>query len=159
MVTKKKNLSTIDKSQQIITPTYAARGMDIDIPRYKIPENELLPRTAYNIIHDELLLDGSSRLNLATFVTTWMEPEAKQLMSETFDKNMIDKDEYPQTAEIENRCVNMVANLYNSHEKDQACGCSTVGSSEACMLGGMALKWNWRNRMKAKASLQINQTW
>ena len=79
-----------------------------------------------------------------------MEPEAKQLMSETFDKNMIDKDEYPQTAEIENRCVNMIANLYNSHEKDEACGCSTVGSSEGCMLGGMALKWNWRKRMKAK---------
>ncbi len=96
------------------------------------------------------MLDGNSRLNLATFVTTWMEPEAKQLMAETFDKNMIDKDEYPQTAELEKRCVNMLSRLYNAPEKGEACGCSTIGSSEAVMLGGMALKWKWRERMKAK---------
>jgi glutamate decarboxylase len=106
-------------------------------------------QTAYNVIHDELMLDGNSRLNLATFVTTWMEPEARQLMNETFDKNMIDKDEYPQTAELELRCVNMLSRLWNSPSHEQAIGCSTVGSSEAAMLGGMALKWRWRERMKA----------
>jgi glutamate decarboxylase len=94
-------------------------------------------------------LDGNSRLNLATFVTTWMEPEARQLMNETFDKNMIDKDEYPQTAELELRCVNMLSRLWNSPSHEQAVGCSTVGSSEAAMLGGMALKWRWRERMQA----------
>jgi glutamate decarboxylase len=104
------------------------------------------PAVAYNLIRDELALDGNSRLNLATFVTTWMEPEAKQLMAETFDKNMIDKDEYPQTAEIELRCVNMIARLWNAPKGAAATGCSTIGSSEAAMLGGMALKWQWRYR-------------
>jgi glutamate decarboxylase len=104
------------------------------------------PAVAYNLIRDELALDGNSRLNLATFVTTWMEPEAKQLMAETFDKNMIDKDEYPQTAEIELRCVNMIARLWNAPKGEAATGCSTIGSSEAAMLGGMALKWQWRKR-------------
>ena len=101
------------------------------------------------MIRDELMLDGNARLNLATFVTTWMEPEARQLMAETFDKNMIDKDEYPQTAELELRCVNMLSRLWNSPSHEEAVGCSTIGSSEAAMLGGMALKWRWRERMRA----------
>jgi len=101
---------------------------------------------AYQIVHDECMLDGNARLNLATFVTTWMEPEVKQLMSETMDKNMIDKSEYPQTAEIESRCVNIIADLWNAHSEHGAIGCSTVGSSEACMLGGLSMKWNWRER-------------
>jgi glutamate decarboxylase len=101
------------------------------------------------MIHDELLLDGSSRLNMATFVTTWMEPEADRLMAETFDKNMIDKDEYPQTAEIERRCVNIVADLFNAPTTGDAVGVSTIGSSEAVMLGGLAMKWQWRQRQEA----------
>jgi glutamate decarboxylase len=101
------------------------------------------------MIHDELLLDGSSRLNMATFVTTWMEPEAERLMAETFDKNMIDKDEYPQTAEIERRCVNIVADLFNAPTEGDAIGVSTIGSSEAVMLGGLAMKWKWRQRREA----------
>ena len=109
----------------------------------------MLPLTAYNIVHDELMLDGNSRLNLATFVSTWIEPEARILMAETFDKNMIDKDEYPQTAELELRCVNMLSRLWNSPDHEEAVGCSTIGSSEAAMLGGLALKWKWRDRMKA----------
>ena len=92
------------------------------------------PRTAFQIIHDELMLDGNARLNLATFVTTWMEPEAELLMAECASKNMIDKDEYPQTAEIERRCVNILARLWHA-EGSSATGCSTTGSSEACMLG------------------------
>src|SRR6202020_1592709 len=93
---------------------------------------------------DELILDGNARLNLATFVTTWMEPEAELLMSECAQKNMIDKDEYPQTPELERRCVNILSNLWNAPAGSQATGCSTTGSSEACMLGGMALLWRWR---------------
>ena len=118
-------------------------------PRYQLPQGYMPASTAYNVIHDELALDGMSRLNLATFVTTWMEPEARQLMSETFDKNMIDKDEYPQTAEIEMRCVRILADLWHSPEAKEATGCSTTGSSEAAMLGGMALKWRWRARREA----------
>ena len=77
--------------------------MKKDMPALRLPDESLDPENAYRFIHDELMLDGSSRLNLATFVTTWMDPEAGQLMSETFDKNMIDKDEYPVTAAIEQR--------------------------------------------------------
>jgi glutamate decarboxylase len=104
---------------------------------------------AYEIIHDELMLDGNARLNLATFVTTWMEPQAEKLMAECFDKNMIDKDEYPQTAELEMRCVNMLSRLWNSPDTDSATGCSTTGSSEAAMLGGLALKLRWQQRRRA----------
>lgn len=116
------------------------------VPKFSIPEKSMPAASAYQIVHDECMLDGNARLNLATFVTTWMEPEAKQLMMETMDKNMIDKSEYPQTAEIEKRCVHIIADLWNSHADHDSIGCSTVGSSEACMLGGMALKWKWRER-------------
>ncbi len=133
-------------------PVFGASGLRKAAPKYNIPNQEMSPRNAYQIVHDELMLDGNSRLNLATFVTTWIEPEAAQLMSETFDKNMIDKDEYPQTAQIEMRCVNMLADLFHGHTNadKEACGCSTIGSSEAAMLCGMAMKWNWRAKRKAE---------
>jgi len=146
MVHQKINLDRLSPEEALITPTYASRALTSAVPKYEIPEGEMPPAVAYNLIRDELALDGNSRLNLATFVTTWMEPEAKQLMAETFDKNMIDKDEYPQTAEIELRCVNMIARLWNAPKGAAATGCSTIGSSEAAMLGGMALKWQWRKR-------------
>ncbi len=146
MVHQKINLDRLSPEEALITPTYASRALTSAVPKYEIPEGEMPPAVAYNLIWDELALDGNSRLNLATFVTTWMEPEAKQLMAETFDKNMIDKDEYPQTAEIELRCVNMIARLWNAPESEAATGCSTIGSSEAAMLGGMALKWQRRYR-------------
>jgi glutamate decarboxylase len=135
--------------ETVLSPAYVSRAMTEPVPRYTLPEGEMPPETAYRLIHDELILDGNARLNLATFVTTWMEPEAEQLMAETFDKNMIDKDEYPQTAEIESRCVNMVARLLNAPEEAEAVGVSSIGSSEAVMLAGMALKWNWRKRREA----------
>ncbi|MFH1877514.1 MAG: glutamate decarboxylase [Candidatus Omnitrophota bacterium] len=150
MLSRQVKLKGARDSEKVLTPTYASRELNQAVPKYEMPEKEMLPKTAYNIVHDELMLDGNSRLNLATFVTTWMEPEARKLMSETFDKNMIDKDEYPQTAELELRCVNMLSRLYHAPEEGTACGCSTIGSSEAVMLGGMALKWKWRERMKAK---------
>src|SRR5581483_9245749 len=118
------------------------------IPRYYLPENGVLPRTALQVVRDELILDGNARLNLATFVTTWMEPEAETLMAECAAKNMIDKDEYPQTAELERRCVNILGHLWHA---PHATGCSTTGSSEACMLGGMALLWRWRARAAGTA--------
>lgn len=146
MVHQKINLDRLGPEETLITPTYASRALTSAVPKYEITEGEMPPAVAYNLIRDELALDGNSRLNLATFVTTWMEPEAKQLMAETFDKNMIDKDEYPQTAEIELHCVNMIARLWNAPKGASATGCSTIGSSEAAMLGGMALKWQWRYR-------------
>jgi glutamate decarboxylase len=117
-------------------------------PEHTLPKTGLGGSEAYELISSELLLDGQSRLNLATFVTTWMPSLAGRLMSEVADKNMIDKDEYPQTAEIEARCVNILADLWSSPESERATGCSTTGSSEAAMLAGMALKWRWRERMR-----------
>jgi glutamate decarboxylase len=131
-----------------VAPLFTLEGTKI--PRHRLPKGELSPDVAYQIIHDELMIDGNARLNLATFVTTWMEPQAQALMSECFDKNMIDKDEYPQTAELEMRCVSMLARLWNAPETDEATGCSTTGSSEAAMLGGLALKRRWQHRRKAE---------
>jgi hypothetical protein len=111
-----------------------------------MPEHASSARAIYNLVHDELLLDGHSRRNPATFRTTWAEPEAHQLMNESLDKNMIDKDEYPRTAEIEKRCVHMIADLWHAPGAWKTVGCSTTGSSEARMLGGLALKWRWRKR-------------
>jgi glutamate decarboxylase len=119
-------------------------------PRHEIPDCGVGGEVAYDLITNELVLDGSARLNLATFVTTWMPPHAAALMAATADKNMIDKDEYPQTAEIEARCVNMLGNLWHASGDDDATGTSTTGSSEAAMLGGMALKWRWRERRRAE---------
>ena len=127
-----------------IQPIFEIEGNRI--PRHEIPAAEIAADTAYQIIHDELMLDGNARMNLATFVTTWMEPQAEKLMAECFDKNMIDKDEYPQTAELEVRCVNMLSRLWHAPAGDQATGCSTTGSSEAAMLGGLALKRRWQQQ-------------
>jgi glutamate decarboxylase len=132
-----------------LDPAYAGRLSRTPIPKNRLPEGESRADGVYRLIHDELMLDGNSRLNMATFVTTWMEPEAEKLMAESFDKNMIDKDEYPQTAEIERRCVNIVANLFHAPADGDAVGAATIGSSEAVMLGGLAMKWKWRQRREA----------
>src|SRR6185312_116880 len=120
-------------------------------PRTRLRDDPVEPDVAYQVIHDELLLDGSARLNLATFVTTWMEPQARALMADCVDKNMIDKDEYPQTAELERRCVAMLADLWNA-PATAGVGCSTTGSSEACMLGALALKRRWQHARRAAGS-------
>ncbi|HET9094196.1 MAG TPA: glutamate decarboxylase, partial [Solirubrobacteraceae bacterium] len=119
------------------------------MPLRALPERGVGEQLSYELITSELLLDGQARLNLATFVTTWMPSLAGRLMDETADKNIIDKDEYPQTAEIEARCVNILADLWHADTAEQATGCSTTGSSEAAMLCGLALKWRWRERMRA----------
>ncbi len=129
---------------------YAQDGMAHDIPKYHFPKHEHDPKGTYQVIHDELLLDGNSRQNLATFCQTWVDEEIHKIMDECIDKNMIDKDEYPQTAEIESRCVHMLADLWNSPQAKSTLGCSTTGSSEAAMLGGLALKWHWRKKMAAQ---------
>ena len=128
---------------------YASSDLGRRMPRYKFPKAELDPRHAYAVVHDELMLDGNARQNLATFCQTWEEPEVHKLMDECIDKNMVDKDEYPQIAEIEGRCVHMLADLWNSPSGADTVGCSTTGSSEAAMLGGMAMKRRWEARRKA----------
>lgn len=133
-----------------LNPLFTRDEEATDIPRYKIPEEENLPSTAYQFVHDESMLDGNARLNLATFVSTWMEDEAQRLYLESADKNMIDKDEYPRTAEIETRCWRMLADLWHAPDVERAIGCSTVGSSEACMLGGLALKRRWQHARRER---------
>jgi glutamate decarboxylase len=135
--------------QALLSVAYGGRLAERALPKNRLPEDSTFPDAALRFVHDELLLDGSSRLNLATFVTTWMEPQAQTLMVEAFDKNMIDKDEYPATAEIERRCVNIVADLFHAQPHETAVGASTIGSSEAVMLAGLALKWRWRERRRA----------
>jgi glutamate decarboxylase len=128
---------------------FASSDLTVAMPKYRMPDQEHDPRHIFQLVADELLLDGNSRQNLATFCQTWLEPEVRQLMDLTLDKNMIDKDEYPQTAELEARCVHMLADLWNSPEARNTLGTSTTGSSEAAMLGGMALLWRWRERRRA----------
>jgi glutamate decarboxylase len=131
-----------------INPLYT-RVTQLSVPRLRMREEGLLPETAYQIVHDEVYLDGNARQNLATFVGTWMDPLAGRLYSETVDKNMIDKDEYPQTAEVESRCVHILADLWNAPHPHRAPGVSTIGSSEACMLGGLAFKRRWQRARRA----------
>lgn len=116
----------------------------------KIHAEPVPPRIAYQMVKDQLIDEGNARQNLATFCQTYMEPEATQLMSETLEKNAIDKSEYPSTAKIEQDCVEMISNLWNVPSVENSIGTSTVGSSEACMLGGMAMKFRWRNNAEAK---------
>src|SRR5580704_14033693 len=122
------------------------------VTKHKFPKDGVDRAAAYQLIHDELLLDGNSRQNLATFCQTWVEPEVGQLMQECLDKNLVDRDEYPQMAELESRCVHMLADLWNSPDALNTLGCSTTGSSEAAMLGGLALKWNWRKKRLRQGS-------
>ena len=133
----------------LLDEVFSSSDLSVSMPKYRMPEKEYLAKHAYQVVSDELMLDGNSRQNLATFCQTWLEPEVRLLMAETLDKNMIDKDEYPQTAEIEARCVHILADLWNSPDAVNTLGTSTTGSSEAAMLGGMALLWNWRKRQRA----------
>ncbi|MFC9892721.1 glutamate decarboxylase [Nocardia sp. NPDC127579] len=115
-------------------------------PRAGFPAGEMFPQAAYELVRDELLLDGAARLNLATFCTTWLDDQARRLMAESLDKNIVDKDEYPQTAELEKRCVRMIADLWHAPDAARTRGTSTTGSSEAALLGGLAAKFRWRQR-------------
>lgn len=128
-----------------LNSVFVRPGESTEFPKFELPAGQILPETAYQIVHDEAMLDGNARLNLATFVSTWMDDEAKKLYTETVDKNMIDKDEYPHTAAIENRCWRILADLWNAPDPARSIGTSTIGSSEACMLGGLALKRRWQH--------------
>jgi glutamate decarboxylase len=140
---KKSGASDADDDVYVSTdPSWSA-------PKYRMPDDEWEPRHAYELVRDELMVEGNARLNLATFCQTWEEPELLVLMAESVDKNMIDKDEYPRTAELELRCVNMLADLWHAPDESDVIGTSTTGSSEACMLGGMAMLRRWQARQRA----------
>jgi glutamate decarboxylase len=139
-----------DLGSHINDSIFGARELANALPKYRFPPHENRPADVYQVVSDELYLDGNARQNLATFCQTWEEPEVHELMNLAIDKNMIDKTEYPQTAEIEIRCTHMLADLWNAPAAATTVGTSTIGSSEACMLGGMAAKWRWKARRKAQ---------
>lgn len=148
-LSKKVDLDKLSDEATVVEPTYGTRYLDRPVPRYELPDASMPARVAYRMVHDEMNLDGNPTLNLATFVSTWMEPEADTLMMETMNKNSIDQDEYPQTVEIQNRCVNILARLFSAPDAETAIGTATIGSSEAIDLAGLVMKWNWRRRQKA----------
>ncbi|CAJ1952221.1 unnamed protein product [Sphenostylis stenocarpa] len=141
-----------DAHDECISSTFASRYVRQSIPKFKMPENSIPKDAAYQLINDELMLDGAPRLNLASFVTTWMEPECDKLIMASLNKNYVDMDEYPVTTELQNRCVNIIANLFNAplSEEETAVGVGTVGSSEAIMLAGLAFKRKWQTKRKAE---------
>jgi len=155
-------IDTLDLSppceDDFFSSVYGSGYAAMQLPHSEMPEKEMPREIAYRMIKDELSLDGNPMLNLASFVTTYMEDEAEKLMTDAFSKNFIDYEEYPQSAEIQNRCVNMIARLFNaptgnSHadgDDNHAMGTSTIGSSEAIMLGTLAMKKRWQNKRKAQ---------
>src|SRR5271156_982980 len=134
---------------ELLESTFSGDSCRTPLPASRFPQAEMRADETFQAISDELLLDGNARQNLATFCQTWEEDQVHRLMDISINKNLIDKDEYPKTAEIERRCVQMLADLWNAPDEGGAIGCSAIGSSEACMLGGMAAKWRWRAKREA----------
>lgn len=145
-----------DRDEEEFKDLYTNSIALTQLPKNELPETTSDPKVIRQLVLDELFMDGNARQNLATFCTTYIEDEVHDLMDLSIDKNMIDKDEYPQTSEIEHRCVNILANLWHSPEREDTIGCSTTGSSEAAMLGGLALKWQWRKRREAEGKSTNN---
>ncbi|KAK4697647.1 glutamate decarboxylase, partial [Lecanoromycetidae sp. Uapishka_2] len=149
---EKLNVEPNDPEDEVTASVYGSRFAAECLPKHEMPEREMPKEIAYRMIKDDLSLDGNPMLNLASFVTTYMEEEVEKLMAEALPKNFIDYEEYPQTADIQNRCVSMIARMFNAptdSEDENAMGTSTVGSSEAIMLGTLAMKKRWQNKRKA----------
>lgn len=137
------------------SPLYGSLASGKDVVLKKLRKKPISAHIAYQLIKDQLIDEGNARQNLATFCQTYMEPEVTKLMSETMEKNAIDKSEYPEVARLETSCVNVLADLWNAPDAEEVMGTSTVGSSEACMLGGMAMKFRWRNLARERG-LDLN---
>lgn len=131
---------------------FGSEAVRLVAEKYHFPKEEMRDDIAYQMIEDELFLDGNARQNLATFCQTWNDDNVHKLMDLSLSKNWIDKEEYPQSTEIDTRCTHMLADLWHAPIKDgePAVGTNTIGSSEACMLGGMAMKWRWRKKRQAE---------
>jgi glutamate decarboxylase len=135
-------------SEDTLAPTYAGRSFAHAIPKYKLPAQGMSADAAYQLVHDELGLDGNPALNLASFVTSWMEPQADRLAVETLAKNLIDEDEYPQTEVLHERVVSMLGRLFHAPAGEEPTGTATIGSSEAIMLAMLAHKRSWQRRRR-----------
>ncbi|KAK4124874.1 glutamate decarboxylase [Parathielavia appendiculata] len=133
-----------------LTPFSTPYASQRDIPKYRIPENGAPGDTVYEMLKDELDLDGRPNLNVASFVDTYLDDNAQKLMAENMGKNLADNDEYPAMLSIANRCVSILAHLWGVQKGDKAVGSPTVGSSEAIHLGGLAMKRRWQERRRAQ---------
>ncbi len=143
MIYEKKQIK--EKQTELL---FGSSTAGVALPKYKMPSGETDSDAILELLKEELFLDGNSRQNLATFCQTYEDDDIRQLMDLCIDKNMIDKDEYPQTAEIEARCVHILGDLWNAPDEANCVGTSTVGSSEACMLGGLAMLFRWKEHRK-----------
>ncbi|MCL4485264.1 MAG: glutamate decarboxylase [Nitrospirae bacterium] len=150
MLSKKHSLSTLSPEERLLSVTYGSRSFSQEVPRFEIPGEGIPAEAAYRLISDELNLDGNPALNLATFVTTWMEPEAERLIADTLNKNLVDQEEYPQTGVIQERVINMLARLFHAPKGEGGIGTATVGSSEAIMLALLAHKTRWKKERLAR---------
>jgi glutamate decarboxylase len=149
MLAKKIRFENLKEGEKGHSSTYSTRYFKESIPKYEISEKGMPANAAYQLIHDELNLDANPALNLSSFVTTWMEPEAEKLLAENSNVNFIDHEMYPQAQIIHERCINMLVRLFNSPPECDSIGAATLGSSEAAMLGGLAHKWNWKKSRSA----------
>ena len=137
-------LHAMDAETRYLTPVFGTEATGAHMPANSMNDEPVEPRVAYEMIREYLSIEGNAVQNLATFCQTYMEPTATKLMAENLEKNAIDKDEYPMTADLENRCVSIIADLWNADPAEEPLGTSTVGSSEACMLGGLAMLFRWK---------------
>ena len=147
-------LAEMDAQTSYTSPIFGSYASDVEMPETKLNKMPIEPRIASEMIREYIGTEGNAHQNLCTFVQTYMEPEAAELMKDTLEKNAIDKDEYPMTADLENRCVKIIQNLWHADQDEQPMGTSTVGSSEACMLGGLAALFRWKALAK-KAGIDI----
>lgn len=148
MLSKKQNLSHKQDHEKYLNPGAKSRANIKRIPRFELPESMMDAEIAYRICHDEMELDHNPLLNLASFVTTQMDEHADRLIKENLNKNYVDHKEYPQLEVIQERCVNIIANLFNAPDNEEALGVVTIGSSEAVMLAGLSMKRRWQQERR-----------
>ncbi len=139
-------LAELDEQTRYLTPIFGSEASDVAMPSAQMNDAPVEPRIAAEMIREYLSIEGNATQNSATFCQTYMEPTAVKLMADNLEKNAIDKDEYPMTADLENRCVAMIGNLWHANAAEQPIGTSTVGSSEACMLGGLGMLFRWKQQ-------------
>src|SRR6478752_2589685 len=140
-------MTSTPQSQDDAAALFGNRFLTKEVPTSQFPADGMSAVEAMRLVGEDLALEGDPARNLATFVTTWMEPEAQQLIAMNLHRNFIDHAEYPRTAEIEQRCIRIIADLF--HAPGETTGARTQGSSEAIMLGALNLKWKWKERQQA----------
>lgn len=148
-ITASNVLKDMDAKTRYLTPIFGSEASDAQMPLDRLNDQPVEPRIAYEMIKEYLSIEGNATQNLATFCQTYMEPMATKLMAETLEKNAIDKDEYPMTADLENRCVAIIGDLWHANPNEEPMGTSAVGSSEACMLGGLGMLFRWKKLARA----------